>query len=93
MSHDIAFAMLALAQLLLVLGMWLALIRMLRGPRAQDRILALDALYAGAILLLLSISIRTASMFYVEAALVIALLGFAGSAALAKFLLRGDIIE
>lgn len=81
------------AQILLVLAMLCTLVRIIRGPRAQDRVLALDALYSNAILLLLSIGIRTASMHYVEAALIIALLGFVSSAALAKFLMRGEVIE
>jgi multicomponent K+:H+ antiporter subunit F len=37
--------------------------------------------------------IRTGSMLYFEAALVIAALGFVSTAALAKFLLRGEVIE
>ncbi|HLQ86408.1 MAG TPA: K+/H+ antiporter subunit F [Salinisphaeraceae bacterium] len=93
MSYSIAGAAIVGAQILLLLAMGCALIRMLRGPRAQDRVLALDALYVNAILLLLSIGMRTGSLLYVEAALIIALLGFAGSSAFAKFLLRGEVIE
>ncbi|HLQ86729.1 MAG TPA: K+/H+ antiporter subunit F, partial [Salinisphaeraceae bacterium] len=81
------------AQFVLLLAMGMAVVRMASGPRAQDRVLALDALYVNAMLLLLSIGIRTGSMHYVEAGLIIALLGFAGSAAFAKFLLRGEVIE
>lgn len=81
------------AQILLVLAMLCNIFRMIRGPRAQDRVLALDALYGNAILLLLSIGIRTGSMHYIEAGLVIALLGFISSTALAKFLMRGEVIE
>ena len=66
---------------------------MIRGPRAQDRILALDALYVNAMLLLLVFGIRTGSTLYFEAALVISLLGFVSTLALAKFLMRGEIIE
>jgi len=64
-----------------------------RGPRAQDRVLALDALYIDGMLLLFTIGIRTGSILYVEAGLIIALLGFASIAAFAKFLLRGEVIE
>lgn len=93
MSYGTAAGIVIGAQLLLVASMGMALIRMLRGPRAQDRILALDALYVNAMLLLLTIGIRTGSLLYMEAGLIIALLSFIGSAAFAKFLLRGEVIE
>lgn len=84
---------LPLAMGMLVLAMALCLVRILRGPTAQDRILALDAMYLNAMLLMLVLCIRWSSMQYFEAALLIAALGFSGSAALAKFLLRGEVIE
>ena len=93
MSHGFLALALLLAQLLLVLGMACALLRMLRGPRAQDRVLALDAFYVNAMLLLLTVGLRSGSMLYVEAAMIIALLGFSGTLAFAKFLLRGEVIE
>lgn len=71
----------------------LVLARMISGPRAQDRVLALDLLYFHGMLVLLVLGIRHASDEYFEAALLIALLGFVSSAAMAKFLLRGEVIE
>lgn len=82
-----------LAQLLLGCAMCCATLRILLGPRAQDRVLALDALYVNATMLLLTVGIRTGSTLYFEAALVLALLGFVATAALAKFLMRGEVIE
>lgn len=67
--------------------------RLLKGPSKPDRILALDTLYINAIALLVLLGIQLASSLYFEAALLIALMGFVGTVALAKFLLRGDIIE
>lgn len=81
------------SQILLGLAMGCALFRMIRGPRAQDRILGLDALYIVAMLLLLTFGIRTANSIYFEAALIIAVLGFVSSIAFAKFLMRGEVIE
>jgi multicomponent K+:H+ antiporter subunit F len=75
------------------IAMLLAMLRVLRGPAAQDRVLALDTLYINAMLLLLVLSIRFANTLYFEAALFIALLGFVSSVAMAKFLLRGEVIE
>ena len=82
-----------LAQLLLVGAMGCAALRLLRGPRAQDRVLALDTLYVNAAMLLLVFGIRTGSPHYFEAALLISLLGFVSTAAFSKFLMRGEVIE
>ena len=79
--------------LLLGLAMACAAFRMLRGPRAQDRVIGFDSLYVNAMLLLVTLGIRSGTTFYFEAALIIGLLGFVGTVALAKFLLRGEVIE
>jgi multicomponent K+:H+ antiporter subunit F len=84
---------LAIAFALVAAAFVLSVVRLLRGPYAPDRILALDTLYINAIALLVLFGIRLASPLYFEAALLIALMGFVGTVALAKFLLRGDIIE
>jgi multicomponent K+:H+ antiporter subunit F len=93
MSHTLLAASIVITQILLLVGMGCSFVRMARGPRAQDRVLALDALYVNAMILLLTIGIRTGSLLYVEAGLIIALLGFAGTLALSKFLMRGQVIE
>lgn len=93
MSATILSWSLLIAQILLGIAMAIAAFRMVRGPRAQDRIVALDALYVNAMLLLLVFGIRTQSTLYFEAALVISLLGFIATLALAKFIMRGEIIE
>ncbi len=81
------------AQILLALAIACAVFRMLWGPRAQDRILGFDSLYVSAMLLLLVFGIRSGTTLYFEAALIIAVLGFVSTVALAKFLLRGEVIE
>lgn len=93
MSATILSWSLLAALVLLGLAMVAASFRMMRGPRAQDRIVAFDAFYVNAMLLLLVFGMRTGSTLYFEAALVIALLGFVATLALAKFLMRGEIIE
>jgi multicomponent K+:H+ antiporter subunit F len=77
----------------LALAMLFAAWRLLRGPTLADRILGLDALYVNAMGLLVLLGIRFGTGLYFEAALVIAMLGFVGTVALSKFLLRGDIVE
>jgi multicomponent K+:H+ antiporter subunit F len=84
---------LGFAQWCFVLAMLLAAYRLLRGPGAQDRILALDSFYNSGMLTLLILGIRSATTVYFDVALLIALFGFVGSVALAKFLLRGEVIE
>jgi len=86
-------AALLAAQILVALSMVFTLYRLLRGPRAQDRVLALDTLYVNALVLTVIAGIRTGSTLYFEAALVISMLGFVATVALAKFLLRGEVIE
>jgi len=86
-------AALSIAFALVGAAFGLALWRLLIGPSAPDRILALDTLYINAIALLVLFGIQLASPIYFEAALLIALMGFVGTVALCKFLLRGDIIE
>jgi multicomponent K+:H+ antiporter subunit F len=81
------------AQVMLGLSMLCAAWRVLRGPRAQDRVLGLDTLYVSAMLMVLTFGIRAGTVLYFEAALIIALLGFVGTAALSKFLMRGEVIE
>jgi multicomponent K+:H+ antiporter subunit F len=81
------------AQIMIGLAMVFALYRMIKGPRAQDRILGLDTLYINAMLMLLTFGIRTANSIYFESALIVALIGFVSSIAFGKFLMRGEVIE
>ena len=71
----------------------LVLLRLVRGPRAQDRVFALDLLYVHAMLVVMVVGLLHRSDRYFEAALLIALFGFVSSAAMAKFILRGEVIE
>ena len=93
MSASILFWSLLVAQILLGIAIAITAYRIMRGPRAQDRIVSLDALYVNVMLLLLVFGIKTESTLYFEAALVISLLGFVATVALAKFLMRGEVIE
>ena len=82
-----------LAGAMLIVAMGCNLWRLLRGPDAVDRVLALDTLYINAVALLVLTGVVYGKDLYFEAAILIALLGFVGTVSLAKFLLRGDIIE
>jgi multicomponent K+:H+ antiporter subunit F len=86
-------AVLPFVALAFVVALAFCAYRLLAGPTAPDRILALDTLYVNAMALLMLVGIVLDTSLYFEAALVIAMLGFVGTVALARFVLRGDIIE
>ncbi len=81
------------AQLCFAIAMLFATVRLVRGPAAQDRVLALDTLHVNGMLTLLTLGIRSQSTAYFDMALLIALFGFVGTLALARFLLRSEVIE
>ena len=81
------------ATLCVGMAMLLASIRLFRGPSAQDRVLAFDNFYINGMLILLLQAIWTRSPAYFDIALLIALFGFVGTFALARFLLRREVIE
>lgn len=83
---NFAFGAVGLA---LVLCLW----RLLRGPEATDRVLALDTMYINVAALVILFGIRYGSALFFEAALLIALLGFVSTVALSRYLSRGDVIE
>lgn len=84
----VVFALACIA-MALALNFW----RLVRGPSPADRILALDTMYINTTALLVLLGIHLNLTVYFEAALLIALMGFVGTVALCKYLLRGDIIE
>jgi len=75
------------------LGLLLNLWRVLTGPAASDRILALDTMVINAIALLILLGIRQGSAIYFEVSMLFALVGFVSTVAYCRFLLRGDVIE
>ena len=86
LALDLATAMVGVAALLCV---W----RLVRGPEIIDRVLALDTMYVTVVALVVLQGVRQGTSLYFEAALVIALLGFVSTAASARYLTRGDVVE
>lgn len=80
------FAALGLA---LAMNLW----RLFKGPGVADRILALDTMVINVIGVIVLAGIAGGEGTSFEAALLLAMVGFVGTVAYAKFLLRGDIIE
>jgi multicomponent K+:H+ antiporter subunit F len=89
MLHTVVIICLGIMSVAVVLNM----LRLLKGPDLPDRILALDTLYINAIALIMLLGLFLRSDLFFEAALLIAVMGFVGTVAIAKHLLRGDIIE
>ncbi|MGN0921310.1 MAG: K+/H+ antiporter subunit F [Cellvibrio sp.] len=79
--------------MLVSIALLLNLYRLVRGPSLPDRIIALDTMYINSIALLVIYGIYQNSALYFEAALLLAVMGFVGTVALSKYLLRGDIID
>ena len=67
--------------------------RLIRGPELVDRVLAVDTLYINTVALVVLLGIRLQTLLLFEAALIVAMLGFASTVALARYLTRGDVIE
>lgn len=85
-AMDFAFAAVAAA---MALSSW----RLLRGPGAADRVLALDTLYINTAVLTVLLGLRGGTELLFEAALLIAMFGFVSTVALARYLCRGGVIE
>lgn len=82
-----------LALLMFTVSVLLNLYRMVLGPDLPDRILTLDALYVNAIAMIILLGISLSSTMFFEAAMLIAMMGFVGTVAVCKYVLRGNIIE
>ncbi|MEH6389537.1 MULTISPECIES: K+/H+ antiporter subunit F [Pseudomonas] len=89
MLHNVILVCLGIMSLATILNM----IRLIIGPDMPDRVLALDTLYINAIALIILFGLYLDSDLFFEAALLIAVMGFVGTVAISRYLLRGDIIE
>lgn len=67
--------------------------RLLKGPSIADRILALDTLYLNSVTLIILMGLYLNNSLLFEAALLVAMLGFVSTVALARYVTRGDSIE
>lgn len=90
---DILNAMLGITLIALAVGQLLSMVRLIMGPTTGDRILALDTMVINALGLVVVLGMYQGVKVYFEVSLLIAMLGFVSTVALARFILRGDIIE
>lgn len=92
-AADFLDVALIIALLALAIGQVLSMVRLAIGPTPGDRILALDTMVINALGLVVILGIHQGVKVYFEVSLLIAMLGFVSTVALARFILRGDIIE
>ena len=78
---------------LITLSMIVLIYRIVMGPSASDRVVALDALGVALIALIGLFSIMVETSFYLEIILLLAILSFIGTVAFSKFIEKGDIID
>ena len=93
MTTDILALALDIAVGAISLAMLLCTWRLIKGPQSIDRVLAVDTLYINTIALVLLLGIRMQTPLLFEAALIVAMLGFAATVGLSRYLTRGDVIE
>lgn len=67
--------------------------RLIRGPQSIDRVLAIDTLYINTVALVILLGMRLQTALLFEAALIVAMLGFVSTVAMARYITRGDVIE
>ena len=77
----------------ITLSMFLCLIRLIIGPSVIDRLLALDTLFLNATCLVVVLGIYWASTNVFEGALLVAMLGFVSTIALARYFTTGHVID
>ena len=77
----------------IVLSMALFVYRLIKGPTAPDRVIALDAMGVTLISVVGLLSILVGTSFYLEIILLLAILSFIGTVAFSKFIEKGAIIE
>jgi len=77
------------AAILALAAMLIALVRMILGPTAADRVVALDVMTIISISLIVYIAALAQRIIYVDVALVYGLISFLGVVAIARYLERG----
>ena len=89
--------MIATLTLLVLSGITLSILlsayRVLWGPTIPDRVVALDNIATNIVAAIVVFAIRSHSALYTEVALVIAILSFLATVAVAKYVLRGTVID
>ena len=73
---------------ILGVSLLLAFVRLVRGPSLPDRVVALDLIAVIAVALVVVLDIQADQVVFLDAGIVVALVGFVGSIAFARYLER-----
>lgn len=84
---------LTIAIICLSVAILLTLYRLLKGPTWGDRITASDFLSSSVAVLIVVIALKTGYAALLDAALIVSILGFLSTVALARYLLRGRVMK
>lgn len=82
-----------IAILCLVVASGLTIFRVLRGPSWGDRITAFDFLGVNIALLMVVLALRTGYAAFLDASLVVSILGFLSTVALTRYLLHRKVMR
>lgn len=93
MSSGVLFVALNIGAGAVTLAVLLCAWRLLRGPTPTDRLLALDTLYMSVVALVVVLGMLWKTTLLFDAALLVAMLGFVATVALARYISRGDVVE
>lgn len=77
-----------IALALLSLALFVAFIRLVRGPTLPDRILALDVMTTLSLCFIAVIALRTGFTLYLDIAISLGLVGFLATVAFARYVMR-----
>jgi multicomponent Na+:H+ antiporter subunit F len=78
---------------ILIISMALAFIRLIRGPQAVDRVVALDLISVLIVAFLAAYAVQAGDTSFLDVAIAYALVAFLGTVALARFLMRSRLAD
>jgi len=84
--EPVLFAAVQVGMVLVIGGIFISLYRVVRGPHLADRVLAADVLAVHVVALVVLLAIRLETAVFYDAALVVAILGFASTLAFAQYI-------
>ncbi|WP_203333810.1 Na(+)/H(+) antiporter subunit F1 [Planococcus beigongshangi] len=84
---------LAISLSLYIIAILLALYRIIRGPSMPDRVVALDMIGVNLISAVAVFSVALGTHAFLEVILIVGILAFISTIALARFVERGEIVE
>jgi multicomponent Na+:H+ antiporter subunit F len=67
--------------------------RVIRGPTTPDRVVALDTIATNVVAIAVLFALATGQGLFVTVSLVLAIIGFISTIAVARYVTEGDIIE